>query len=115
MFQNVKVSAGQKYTFSVKVVNSVAAGDTLKLRKGYIKAEFHDSSMVLLSSSVPAIYDPATTSTPLDRWETLSGSITAPAGAATGRIVLGLKDPRAGAKGPLDFDSASVRAVVSND
>lgn len=62
----------------------------------------------LVSSADLDTYDPATTKTPLERWETLSGTVTAPVGATTGRIVLGLKDYHPGASGVLQFDNARV-------
>ncbi|MDP7288313.1 MAG: hypothetical protein QGH94_10010 [Phycisphaerae bacterium] len=95
----------------MKVLNSAKDGDTLKIWKGYLGAEFHDAAGKLLSGKVLDMYDPKTTRTPLETWETLSGVITAPRGASTGRIVLGLRDLKPGAKGSLDFDSASIELV----
>ena len=82
----------------------------MKLWKGYLRAEFYDDSLKLISSADLDTYDPETTDTPLEKWETLSGKVTAPAGATKGRIVLGLKDFQPGAGGVLHFDNARVVA-----
>ncbi len=110
MFQQFDVTAGKDYAFSVEVLNSTVRKEkeTLKVWKGYLRAEFYDDSLTRISSADVDAYDPATTATPLDQWETLSGTITAPAGATRGRIVLGLKDYQPGAAGVLHFDNARV-------
>jgi len=108
MFQDFEVTPDQDYTFSVEVLNSTRRKETLKLWKGYLRAEFYDDSLNLISSADLDTYDPTTTDTPLDQWETLSGTIKAPAGATKGRIVLGLKDYKVGAGGALIFDNARV-------
>jgi len=77
------------------VLNSTVRKETLKVWQGYLRAKFYDDSLTLISSADLDAYDPTTTATPLDQWETLSGTVTAPAGATTGRIALGLKDYRA--------------------
>ncbi|MFC1596973.1 hypothetical protein ACFL5Q_03410 [Planctomycetota bacterium] len=108
MFQDFDVTPGQDYTFSVEVLNSAARNETLKFWKGYLRAEFYDDSLTLASSTELDTYDPTTTKTTLEQWETLSGTTTAPAGAKTGRIVLGLKDDQPGVGGVLQFDNARV-------
>ncbi len=110
MYQGFGVTPGHEYAFSVEVLNSAARNETLKLWKGYLRAEFYNDTMTLVSSADLDTYDPTTTKTPLERWETLSGTTTAPAGATTGRIVLGLKDYQPGAGGVLQFDNARVVA-----
>lgn len=113
MFQDFDATAGRDYTFSVEVLNSAVRGETLKLWKGYLRAEFYDDSLTLVSSADLDTYDPKTTATALEQWETLSGTVAAPTGATTGRIVLGLKDYQPGAGGVLHFDNA--RVVASGD
>ncbi len=110
MFQDFDATAGKDYAFSVEVLNSTVRKETLKLWKGYLRAEFYDDSSALVSSTDLDAYDPTTTATPLDQWETLSGTIKAPAGATKGRIVLGLKDYKPGVGGALHFDNARVAA-----
>ena len=110
MFQDFDVTAGQDYVFSVEVLNSAVTKERLKLWKGYLRAEFYDDSSKLLSSADWDTYDPETTDTPLETWETLSGKVAAPVGATKGRIVLGLKDYQPGAGGVLHFDNARVVA-----
>jgi len=110
MFQEFDVTAGQDYAFSVEVLNSAVTKEVLKLWKGYLRAEFYDDSLKLISSAVLDTYDPETTDTPLETWETLSGEVTAPVGATKGRIVVGLKDHKPGAGGVLHFDNARVVA-----
>jgi hypothetical protein len=91
MFQDFDVTAGQDYAFSVEMLNSAVTKERLKLWKGYLRAEFYDDSLKLLSSADLDTYDAETTDTPLETWETLSGKVTAPVGATKGRIVLGLR------------------------
>jgi beta-galactosidase len=110
-FQSFNARAGQKYKFSVKVLNSADENDALKLWKGYLRAEFNSAAGKVIGGKVLDLYDPKTTKTPLETWHTLSGVITAPRGTATGTIVLGLKDGKSGAAGSLDFDSASIEKI----
>jgi len=111
LFQNVRVTPGKEYAFAVCVLNSAEGGDTLRGWRGYLRAEFHNASGNLLTSEVLAVYDPASTKTPLDKWEALSGRAIAPPRAVSGRIVLGLIDRTGQAGGSLDFDNASVKLV----
>jgi len=110
MFQDFDVTAGRNYAFSVEVLNSAINKEVLKLWKGYLRAEFYDDSSKLVAAADLDTYDPETTDTPLETWETLSGKVTAPVSATKGRIVLGLKDYQPGAGGVLHFDNARVVA-----
>jgi MYXO-CTERM domain-containing protein len=110
-WQDVSVVAGQEYEFSVKAFN--ASGDPLVGWNGNLTAQFFnaqgtDSANRLLDVVVDKFYS---ASDPKDQWVLLSGKVTAPAGAATGRIQLNIADWQSGVGGSLNFDEASISAT----
>lgn len=109
VWQDVPVRAGTQYTYQVQAFNS--SFDPLVGWRGQLQAEFYDSTLgtdpshALANVSVDT-YDPA--SDPLDAWVALSGTVTAPAGADIGRMVLRLSDWQAGVQGALNYDAAAL-------
>ena len=107
VWQDFPATAGDDYLYSVMAFNST--GDPLNLWNGLLKAEFYDnlsgSGTPLLEMDIDRYYS---ASDPVDTWVELSGSVTAPAGAVLGRIILKIADWQESPGGSLNFDNASV-------
>ena len=105
LYQDVAVTPGETYDFSVEVFN--ASDDQLVGWNGLIKAEFYDGTGGQLLNDELERYYSATGA--VDEWVTIGGSRVAPAGAVTGRIVLLIVDwQETGVSGALNFDNASI-------
>jgi hypothetical protein len=108
MWQDVPVVGGQNYEFSIQAFN--ASAERLTGWNGWMRAEFYGSSGENLLTAPNIKYYSATD--PVDQWVSLSGVVTAPAGAVTGRMVFGIADWQpTGVSGALNFDEASIALV----
>jgi hypothetical protein len=106
LWQDVPVVAGEQYEFSVEAFNWSGNPTTWN---GLMRAEFYTSAGdKLLEVPVDKFY---AATAPKDQWVLLSGAVTAPAGAETGRMVLNLTDWFDGVGGNLNFDNASIALV----
>lgn len=109
MWQDFSATAGKTYDFSAQVLS--VSGDPLTLWNFLIKAEFYDSNIgtspgdELLAVELDKFYG---ASDPVDTWVEIGGSVTAPAGADTGRVVLLMVDWQDGVGGAINFDNVSV-------
>ncbi len=112
LYQDVTVTGGGLYDFSVQVFN--ASDDQLNQWNGLIKAEFYDSSIgtdpgdALANVELERYYS---ATDPVDTWVEIGNTITAPAGADIGRIVLLIVDWQPDPSGVLNFDEASITLV----
>ncbi len=105
LYQEFDVDAGAGYVFSVYCHNN-ADGDTVD-GIFHLVASFYDAANAELSSQIVASFDTAVEPTQaLGEWVQISGSVTAPIGAVTGRVGLDLDDRTIGG---MDFDDVSVR------
>jgi hypothetical protein len=107
LWQDVPVIPGRDYEFSVKVFNWSGNPCTWN---GLMRAEFYTSTGGKLLEVQAGKYYAATD--PKDEWVLLTGVVTAPANAATGRMVLNLTDWFDGVGGVLNFDDASITLVA---
>lgn len=113
LWQDVTVTAGTEYTFSVMAFN--ASSDRLVGWNGLLKAEFYNSALGTdpahkLSEVVVDKYYSATD--PADQWVLVSGAVTPPATADIGRMILMITDwQSSGVGGSLNFDEASINPV----
>ena len=110
MWQDFAVVGGNDYDFSVQAFNW--SGDQLTGWNGVIKAEFYNSAIgtdpgdVLLAIDLDRYYS---ASDLVDAWVEIGDTVTAPATADIGRIVLLIADWQStGVGGALNFDNASV-------
>ena len=105
MWQDYAAIPGTTYTYSAQVID--ASRDTSPnnwdLR---IEAEFYDVANTQLAAVVMGYFD--STIQPNDTWIGIGGSIVAPAGTTTGRVVIRSLDWQPGIAGALYFDNVSV-------
>ena len=107
MWQDFPVSAGSDYLYSVETLN--ATTDTLVGWNGQLIAEFYDIGGGQVGNVTVDKYYSATD--PVDEWVNVSGVVTAPATAVTGRMILKIGDWTDTVGGSLNFDNASVTLV----
>jgi hypothetical protein len=85
MWQNYAATPGTTYTYSVQVID--ASRDTTPNNWDLqIEAEFYDAANVQLRATPVGYFD--STIQPNDTWIGIGGSIVAPAGTTTGRVVI---------------------------
>ncbi len=108
IWQDFTVTGGQEYDFSVQVLSSSL--EPLVGWNGLIKAEFYDSSSGTGTALVDVELEKYYSATdPMDAWVEIGGTVTAPANADVGRIVLLIVDwQETGVSGALNFDNAVV-------
>ena len=112
VWQDVTVAAGQEYEFSVMALS--ASDDLLIGWNGLLKAEFYNSAVGTGSGDVLAAVDVDrfySASDPQGQWVQLSGTVTAPANADLGRIILMIGDWQPDPGGSLNFDNAAINPV----
>jgi hypothetical protein len=108
--QDFSVTAGQEYIFSAEVLSSSL--DPLTQVLGVLSAKWYDgipgdAGTAEIDEILVGSFDPD--SDPVDTWKTVAGRLTAPPGAAYGRIVIKLTaDP---VSGYMYYDDVSVREV----
>jgi hypothetical protein len=105
MWQDYAATPGNTYTYSVQVID--ASRDTSPNNWDLqIEAEFYDAANVQLLATPVGYFD--STIQPNDTWIGIGGSIVAPAGTTTGRVVIRSLDWQPGIAGALYFDNVSV-------
>lgn len=105
LYQDFAAAGGVTYVFGVYCHNN-APGDTAD-GVFNLSAAFYNAAKTELATQVLATYDTATIAPqPLGEWIPIIGSISAPAGTVTGRVILSLANRTVGG---LDFDDVSVR------
>jgi hypothetical protein len=107
LWQDYAATSGAQYRYSVQAFN--ASSDLLHVWNGLLKAEFYDAGGGKLADAVVDRYYSATD--PADQWVEVAGTVTAPAGAVTGRIVLLIAEWAPNPGGSLNYDNASVTLV----
>ena len=107
VWQDFAVTEGSEYLYSVEMLNHT--DDLLVDWNGHLIAEFYDSAETQLAATVVDKYYSAID--PTNAWVNVSGTVTAPSGAVTGRIILKIGDWTENVGGSLNFDDASVTQV----
>lgn len=106
-YQGVSVIPGETYTMSADVLNSSSEPLPGTGGKAFIKLEFFDEYGTIINGPYGTELDSIDGTAVLNTWLPLSGSMTAPAGAATVNAILMVQDTGGGTSVAW-FDNASL-------